>query len=710
MLRTPLPVWALFLLTAFPPVARAAVVPAPIFGDGMVLQRDRPVPVWGRASPGETVTVSFGDRTVSGKTDAEGKWNVTIEPLAADATPREMTIAGSADKLLYKDVLVGEVWLCSGQSNMGLEVRKVIDAADEIAAATDPQIRGFTAVYAPGKDGSYAFDPEKKTYAIRPQTKCLGSWKPCVGKDVGNVSAVGYFFARELKKRLGVPIGIVVCSTGATAIESWISVEGLKAIPRYRPRAEAWEELATAYLADKDAYPAAVEAQKKRVAAETRRWFDRLDAEDPGLGGGWMEAGFDTADWSPVELPVTLEDNPIGSPIASIWFRKTVAIPAAWVGKDLELRLGTIDAVDDTYVNGRPVGRTWFDSEKYWEAKRVYPVPAAAVTGTSVSVAIRMLKLVYHMAPLGPADEMKLVPTGAVEPATPVSLAGGWRMRKAQDLDYGDQPQVSPFLGTVPGGHYGNAGVQYNGLIHPVAPYAIRGAIWYQGEANAPFYVDYRSLLPGLIASWRKEWGYDFPFGVVQLADYWGQQTAPVERTGYTNLRESQAMAVAATPGAFLATAVGVGEGNDIHPRRKQEVGRRLALHALGVVYGMKDRSFSGPTYTSMKVEGDRIRLSFDHARGLHAQGEPPVGFAIAGRDRAFYFARAKIEGEQVVVWSEKVPKPVAVRYAWATNPVCNLTNDEELPMFQFRTDDWDLAQLVIPKDTIVIPAGWQPK
>jgi sialate O-acetylesterase len=708
MLRSLLLPCSLCLIAAFPAAARAAVVPAPIFGDGMVLQRDRPVPVWGRAAPGETVTVSFGGRTVSGKADADGRWKVALEPLAAEASPREMTIAGATDRLLYKDVLVGEVWLCSGQSNMGLEVRKVIDAADEIAAATDPQIRAFTAVYAPGKDGWYEFDDAQKRYAISPQEKCLGSWKPCVVKDVANVSAVGYFFARELKKRLDMPIGIVVCSTGATAIEAWISVEGLKAIPRYRSRAIAWEELAAAYLADKNAYPAAVEAQKKRVAAENKAWFAKLDAEDPGIEGRWMAPGLDASGWSAVDLPVTLDDNPIGSPIASVWFRKQVTIPAEWVGKELELHLGTIDAVDDTYVHGKPVGRTWFDREKYWEMPRVYAVPAEAVTGTTVSVAMRLLKLAYHMAPFGPAAEMKLVPKGS--DAAAVSLAGEWRMRKAQDLEYGDQPQVSPFLATPPGGHYGNAGVQYNGLIHPIAPYAIRGAIWYQGEANAPFYIDYRSLLPGLITSWRKEWGYDFPFGVVQLADYWGQQTAPVERGGYTNLRESQALAAAATPGTFLATAVGVGEGNDIHPKRKQEVGRRLALNALGVVYGLEDRTFSGPTYTSMKVEGDRIRLSFDHARGLHAQGEPPVGFAIAGKDRAFYFARAKIDGEQVVVWSDKVPEPVAVRYAWATNPVCNLANDEELPMFQFRTDDWDLSQLVIPKDTIVIPAGWQPK
>jgi sialate O-acetylesterase len=202
----------------------------------------------------------------------------------------------------------------------------------------------------------------------------------------------------------------------------------------------------------------------------------------------------------------------------------------------------------------------------------------------------------------------------------------------------------------VPGNYYGHPGVQYNGQIHPLVPYAIRGAIWYHGGANAPFYVDYRTLLPGLIASWRKDWRQgDFPFGIVALA-------------------------------------------------------------ALGTVYGQRDKPYVGPTHKSMAIKGAAIRVRFDSAGGLHARGEPPVGFAVAGADRVFHFAKARIEGDSVVVWSERVPKPVAVRYAWATNPVCNLYNSEDLPMFQFRTDDWDQAQIVMPKDDpIVLPSGWIP-
>ncbi|OPZ80670.1 MAG: hypothetical protein BWY76_03292 [bacterium ADurb.Bin429] len=287
-----------------------------------------------------------------------------------------------------------------------------------------------------------------------------------------------------------------------------------------------------------------------------------------------------------------------------------------------------------------------------------------------------------------------------------MSLAGDWRMRKAQDLDAGAQPQMPPIGTQPPGSSYGHPAVMYHALIHPLISYGIRGAIWYQGEANAPFYTDYRELLPGLITSWRKEWGQgDFPFGIVQLASYYDQQTAPVERGGYINLREAQALALR-VPGTFLATAMDIGEGNNIHPKNKQEVGRRLALGALATAYGQKGLFF-GPTYKSMKIDRKIIRLRFDHADGLHAKGDPPVGFAIAGADRAFYFAHAKIEGDEVVVWSDKVPNPVAVRYAWASNPVCNLYNRADLPIYPFHTDNWDLSQLVIPKDTITIPTGW---
>jgi sialate O-acetylesterase len=695
--------WVLACACLVAPV-RAEVRAACVFGSHMVLQRERPVPVWGTAAPGEAVTVTFAGQQAAATADAQGAWTATLAPMPASAEPREMTITGAGNAVTFSDVLVGEVWLCSGQSNMVWEVRSTLNAEAETAAANYPAIRAFTAGYADGTDGSYVIKPAEKKYALTPQSRCLGAWQTITPASVRNVSAVAYFFGRELHQRLQVPVGLVVAAAGATAIEAWIGLDGLKRIPRYRPRAEVFEEASKAYLADPAQFPQAQAALAARFAERQTAWFTRLDADDPGLKGQWMAPGLDTAGWGRVTLPVSVADNPIGSPIASIWFRKHVTIPAAWVGKALELHLGVLDCVDESYVNGTRVGRTWFDTAEYWTKSRVYTVPAEAVTSTTVTVSLRLLKLAYHLAPLGPAAEMRLAPA---ESAEAVSLAGEWAMRKAQDLDYGLQPQAPPLNAMPPGGHYGQPGVMYNGLLHPLIPYAIRGALWYQGEANAPFYIDYRSLLPGLIAAWRQAWGQgDFPFGIVQLASYYGQQTTPVERSGYQNVREAQAMALS-VPGTFMSTAMDIGEGNNIHPRNKQEVGRRLALEALGRVYGKKDLLYSGPTYAGMTVEGNTVRLRFTFAQGLQARGEPPVGFVIAGADRAYYWALARIEGETVVVWSDKVPQPVAVRYAWASNPVCNVYNAAGLPIFPFHTDDWDLSQLVITKDPITLPAGW---
>lgn len=704
-------VWSLAAVVLFS-TAHADVLPASIFTDSMVLQRDQPVPVWGKAAPEEAVTVEFADQKIAAKTDASGRWKVALKAMPASAAPREMTITGAGAPRVFKDVLVGEVWLCSGQSNMGLEVRKALNAQEDIAKANYPAIRAFVVGATPSNDQGYPIDPTigKQRYALTPQEKCEGTWRVCTPANVINWSGVGYFFGRDLHERLHVPVGLIMASYGATAIESWISLEGLKSIPAYRERALSFEELAKAFIADNNSYPGSLEIEKARLAEKSKAWFEQLDAEEPGLKDKWMVPSLDTSKWSTVKLPVSTEDNPIGEAVAAIWFRKQATIPAGWIGKELELHLGLIDGADESYVNGVRVGRTWFDAPKYWSVSRVYPVPTAAVTGAELTIALRVLKLNYPMGLFGPAGDMVLKLKDAPADAPSIPLTGEWRTAKSQDLDPGREPRPAALLNHIPGNYYGHPGVQYNGQIHPLIPYAIRGAIWYQGEANAPFYTDYRSLMPGLIKSWRAEWGQDnFAFGIVALADYQAQQTKPVERAGYHLIREAQAMALS-EPNTFLATAVGVGEGADIHPKRKQEVGRRLALGALGTVYGEKDKPHTGPTYQSMAIEGARIRLRFTFAQGLHAQGDPPVGFAIAGEDRAFHFAQAKIEGESVVVWSEQVPHPIAVRYAWATNPVCNLYNSEELPMFQFRTDPWDQSQLVIPDEAITLPSGWVPK
>ena len=698
--------WSSILLAV-----RADVNVAPIFGSGMVLQRDQPVPVWGKALPGESITVTLGGQKLTTKADPAGQWKVTLTAMPANATPQSLTIMGGGSPIVLTNVLIGEVWLCSGQSQMGLELRKDRDAETVLGSANDPDIRAFTVQAAASTNQGYLINPTQKSqhYALTPQATCEGGWQTCTPATVRDWSAVSYAFARNLHDHLHVPIGVIVAAYGATAIEAWISLEGLKAIPSYRERALAFEEITRTYLADTNSFPASLTAEVARLKEHNNLWFQQLDAEDPGLTNPWMSPAHDVLNWENITLPVTTDKNPLGEKPAAVWFRKDVVIPPDWVGKDLELHLGLIDSVDESYVNGHRMGRTWFDTDHYWKVSRVYPVPAGEVTSTNVAVILRLVKLADPMGLFGPAAEMRLVLKS--DPNSVVALDGVWRFCRSYVPDPGRQPRLAPLVDRAPGVYYGQPGVQYNGQIHPLIPYGIRGVIWYQGGSNTPFYTDYRSLLPGLIADWRNRWGLgDLPFGIVAIPDYEKPQTKPVERRGRHLIREAQAMAVSVT-NTFLATAVGTGEAADVHPKRMQELGRRLALGALGLVYGQREKPYLGPTYKTMTVTGAQVRLHFDFAAGLHAQGEPPVGFAIAGADRAFYFANTKIDGETVLVWSDQVPKPVAVRYAWASYPVCNLFNSEELPMFQFHTDDWDQSQLVIPTNAAVtIPTGWVPR
>jgi sialate O-acetylesterase len=695
--------WLCCVLLVYAVPASAELKLASLFRDHLVLQQGQPLPVWGKAAAGERITVTMGDHAATATADAVGQWRATLPAMPVKATPQTLTVTGASEKVTITDVLIGEVWLCSGQSNMAWVVGNSNNAAAEIANANYPNIRMF---HVTGAAPGYS-KAALRAYSSTPQDECLGEWQPCTPKHAARFSAAAYFFGREIHLRQGVPVGLIDASFGATAIEAWMSLEALKAVPRYRERALSYERSVAAKVAAPDAYPAAVQALVPAFEQRRQVWFEALDAEDPGMKDKWMSPDLAIGDWDRMALPVSLADNPIGAPVAAIWFCRDLEIPAAWVGQELTLDLGVIDGGDECYINGQRVGRTWFDTDRYWEVKRHYTVPATAIHDGHVRIALRVLKLVYQMAIFGPADEMRLLPAKTPE-APPVGLAGEWRWRKSQDLDPGREPQ--PPFRDLPGSNYGHPAVMYNALIHPLAPYAIRGAIWYQGEANVPFYVDYRDLLPGLISSWRQEWGQgDFPFGIVQLANYQGQQTHPVERVGYHNLRDAQA-AARRVPGAFLATAMDIGEGGNIHPRNKQELGRRLALGALAGVYGHADLVATGPSCKSMTIEGSVIRLQFDSAVGLRSQGEPLVGFVIAGEDRAFYFAKAEIDGETVKVWSEKVPRPVAVRYAWASNPVCNLYNAANLPAFPFRTEAWDPAKLVITDDPMVLPSGWRPK
>ncbi len=663
------PVICLLIVLFFVLPARADVRAASPFGHHMVLQQGRPVPVWGTAAPGEQVMVTFGAHSAKTAADATGRWMVRLKALKASATPATLVITGT-NTLTFTDVLVGEVWLCSGQSNMEWSLANTKNAAQEIAAAERPLLRTFTVAH---------------VGALTPQTTCQGAWTVCSPKTAGSFSAVGYYFGRELQTTLGVPIGLINASYGGTRAEPWTSLPGLKALPSFRRLAEGFEH---ALQTEKDQLARERDGAFKAYADRRAAWTRSIDAIDPGMQRRWMAPGTDTSDWRRLEAPLPKQNNALGSFVGSLWCRKEVEIPASWVGKPLEVHLGVIDETDDTYVNGVHVGRTWFENPECWKVSRVYAVPASAVTSTRVSLTVRMLNLYFDLGFFGPAEAMRLVCTAA--PADPpVSLAGHWRYTDGVVIT--DRKTLQPPLSTPPTNSIGNPAALFNGMINPLIPYAIRGAIWYQGESNAAAdaYPEYRELFSGLITSWRQAWGQgDFPFAFVQLANYLAPQRLPVEKASWAEVRQAQRETLALR-NTSMAVIIDIGEEKNIHPGNKHDVGRRLALGVLAKTYRQRIPLIAGPTYASLRVDGSRLRVRFRDAQGLKCKGERPTGFAIAGADRIFHFAQARLDGESVLVWSDQVPHPVAVRYGWANNPPCNLYNGVDLPAGPFRTDRW---------------------
>jgi len=648
----------------------AEIRAASLFGDNMVLQREISAPVWGTAAPGEAVTVTFHEQVAHTVANGDGQWCIRLKPMQASTVPGKLVITGK-ETMTFTNVLVGEVWVCSGQSNMEWALGQSENAAQAIAAADYPQLRMFTVGHA---------------VASIPQATCQGNWTVCGPKTAGGFSATGFYFARCLQEQLRVPVGMINASYGGTRAEPWTSLPGLKALPSFRQMTEQYEH---ARQSDKAQLACEREMAQQEYANRRAAWYRTLDARDPGLKKHWMAPDADISGWWTVEFPCAKNDNPLGSFIGSLWCRKTVEIPQSWVGKLLELHLGVIDETDDTYINGVHVGRTWFETPEFWKVSRVYPVPAALVTSTRIELTVRMLNLYYDLGCYGPAGEMKLT-LKDVPAELPVSLAGSWRYTDGLAIGHGEIPLLPPAM--PPTVNTGTPAALFNGMIHPLIPYAIRGVIWYQGESNAAAdaYPEYHELFTGLITSWRAAWGQgDFPFAFVQLANYLAVQQQPVERASWAELRAAQAKTLA-LPNTTMAVIIDIGAANNIHPKNKQDVGTRLALSVLANTYHQPNPLYTGPCYQSFHREGAQLRLRFRFARGLTCKGDSPTGFAIAGNDKVYHRANARIDRESVIVWSPEVPEPVAARYGWANNPPCNLYNAAGLPMAPFRTDNWD--------------------
>lgn len=624
----------------------------PLFSDHVVLQRGAKVPIWGWASPGTKVTVAFAGQTKTAIAQGDGKWMVRLNAMPVSAVPGVLTVMSSAGNqtVTIQDVLVGDVWLCSGQSNMEMGIG-ACNATNDIALANFPNIRLLTV---------------PRLVATAPAQTLQCRWLPCSPSNVmqglwGGFSAAGFFFGRELSQHLNIPIGLIHSSWGGTVAEAWTSPEGLQPLGDFNERL-----LQVA---------AAGSVAKVDFAVQYEDWCHK---NDPGTIQGWAKPELEATDWKTVRMPQAFELAGLPDFDGIVWFRHSFELPAAWASQTLKLGLGPVDDIDTTFVNGTKVGQM-----NRYDLNRVYSVPAEVLKPGINVISVRVLDTGGNGGLVGTPDQMFLKPAGGTEPSS-LSLAGDWQMRDSAPLSRLPAPPA------VPDANNPNiVTVLYNGMIAPLLPFAIKGAIWYQGESNADRAYQYRRLLPAMISDWREHFGVgDFPFYIVQLAAFQDSQPQPREND-WAELREAQAMTAKADPHAGLAVAIDIGEAKDIHPKNKAEVGRRLALCALAQTYGKKVE-FSGPWYKSMKTEGNTIRLSFDHVDGgLVSKGGELKGFAVAGEDHRFVWGNAVIDGKQVVVSAPNVDKPVAVRYAWDINPVCDLFNQAGLPAVPFRTDDW---------------------
>ncbi|MGH9871495.1 MAG: sialate O-acetylesterase [Pyrinomonadaceae bacterium] len=630
-----------------------------IIGDNMVLQQGMKVRLWGTASPGERVAVSFNSKTAQATTGQQGHWQTFFGPFKAGG-PFMLTIKAS-NTITIKNVLVGEVWICSGQSNMEWPLVNAKGGADEVAQANYPEIHLFTVEH---------------SKAPSPLDDVKGHWVVTTPDQVAQFSAVGYFFGRELFQHLRIPIGLIHTSWGGTPAETWTSQEALAATPELKTMVDRYQETLK-FL------------PQRRIDFERAlaQWEEKNIPADPGNKGealGYADAAFNTADWKKMNLPQYWEVAGLDID-GAVWFRKAFESPEGWSGKDLVLNLSTIDDYDTTYFNGAKVGGIGKETANSHMAPRRYTIPGSLVHAGRNVIAVRVFDAVGGGG-FGSAGQLSLAPSGAKE-AEAIKLDGAWDYKvelaiEPKQPDWGSRPEE-------PGpNNPNNPSVLYNAMIAPLTPYAIRGAIWYQGESNAARAYQYRTLFPLMIRDWRKAWGEGvFPFYFVQLANWQPTKAEPGE-SEWAELREAQTMALR-EPHTGMAVIIDIGDANDLHPRNKLDVGKRLAVWALADTYHRKVES-SGPLFQSHSIEGNKVRIRFKHSGGLKTtDGGAPRGFAIAGADRKFFWADARIDGETIVVSSQNIPKPVAVRYAWADNPATNLYNRANLPASPFRTDDW---------------------
>lgn len=615
-----------------------------IFSDNMVLQRDHVITVWGWADGKEKITVQFNKQTKTITAGKDGKWKLQLASETAGG-PYALTVKGK-NTLVLNNVLVGDVWICSGQSNMEWTVRNSNNSTTEIAQADFPQIRHFKV-------------PNTVAVSLRDDVTG-GEWKVCSPDNVSDFTAVGYFFARELYQELNIPIGLINTSWGGTHSETWTSRSAFESSDEFRSMITGMPHLNLDSLANLKSSAAKARIIKMQGAID----------EPVNVVQTWKSLGFNDQSWPTMTLPAGWEGQALGDVDGLVWLRKTITLHADQAGKEATLSLAMIDDSDETFVNGVPVGST----KNQYSAKRVYSIPAGVLKAGKNVIAIRVEDTGGGGGVVGDAQDLSLAFA-----STKLPLAGAWSYRvEAVQANAGVGPNSYPTL-------------LFNAMINPLLPMTIKGAIWYQGESNAGRAYQYRKAFPLMINDWRKHWGLgDFPFYFVQLASYNAGNGNSKNGSNWAELREAQTLTLS-LPRTGMAVTTDIGDPHDIHPRNKQDVGKRLAAVALHDTYG-KNIVYGGPVFQSLKVEGQKAIVSFTQTgSGLVVKDRYGYakGFEVAGADGVFHYAKAFVEGDHVVVYQDDVKEPVAVRYGWADDASDdNLFNKEGFPAPPFRTDN----------------------
>ncbi|PTT76916.1 MULTISPECIES: sialate O-acetylesterase [unclassified Chryseobacterium] len=607
-----------------------------LVSDGMILQRNQKLNIWGKADPNEKVDVKFLSKNYKTTADQNGNWKILLPEQKAGG-PYTMTI----NEITLKDILIGDVWLASGQSNMELPMRRLTPLySDEIKNANNQNIRFFTV-------------PQKYNFKS-PQTELEGGkWEATNPQTILNFSGVAYFFAKDVSEKNKVPVGIIHASLGGSPIQAWMDENSLKKYPDYLDEAKKWQN------------DELIKSTESSEQALSKAWYTELDQSDIGLNQHWEKFDLNDSDWKTMKIPGSWEDTE-GSFEGSVWFRKEIILTKNQAGKTAFLNLGRIKDADVTYINGIKVGNVTYEYPPRW-----YDVPAGILKEGKNVIAVRISN------GSGKGQFIADKPYYLEIDGQKIDLKSEWKYKIGAKM--AKMAPGTTFIRWKPTG-------LYNAMINPLINYNITGAIWYQGESNTGKPKEYGDLLTTMITDWRNKFNNkEMPFITVQLANFMESKAQPIE-SNWAELRDQQRKVSLQVPNAGLAVIIDIGEWNDIHPLNKKTVGDRLALQAMKLAYG-KNIVADGPVYQSMKIDGNKIVLSFKNGTDDFAPVVELKGFAIKNAGGNWSWAKAKIQGKTIVVWNDSVTDPVAVRYDWADNPDGNLKNKTGLPASPFTTE-----------------------